>query len=160
MRLGHLDRVEVPLPPPYSFEVAGDRRAAAEAWRELGCPFEEAMCLTFTGDPTSMLEGLEILTRIGAKQAVTQVRRMLQEQGFQVPTPRGPRTTTAAHPAGLTAREAEVLDLLGEDLTNVQIAERLVLSPRTVDHHVSAVLGKLGVGTRAEAAKRAETFTT
>jgi DNA-binding CsgD family transcriptional regulator/tetratricopeptide (TPR) repeat protein len=157
-RLGHFDRVDVPMRPPYSFEVAGDRRAAAEAWRDLGCPFEEAMCLTFTGEVSSMREALEILTRIGARQAATQVRRMLQEQGVHVPAQRGPRTTTADHPAGLTAREAEVLDLVRDGLTNALIAERLVLSPRTVDHHVSAVLRKLGVSTRAEAADLAPTF--
>jgi DNA-binding NarL/FixJ family response regulator len=75
-----------------------------------------------------------------------------------VPAQRGPRTTTADHPAGLTAREAEVLDLVRDGLTNADIAERLVLSPRTVDHHVSAVLRKLGVSTRAEAADLAPTF--
>jgi DNA-binding CsgD family transcriptional regulator/tetratricopeptide (TPR) repeat protein len=158
LRLGHVDQIELPLLPPYDLEAAGDRHGAAAAWRQLGCPYEEAMCLTFTGEPEAMCEALEILTRIGATQAAARVRQLLHEQGVRIAAPRRPRTSTAAHPAGLTAREAEVLDLLREDLTNAQIAERLVLSPRTVDHHVSAVLGKLGVSTRAEAAERAETL--
>ena len=116
------------------------------------------MCLTFTGEPAAMGEALEILTRIGASRAGARGRPLLQEQGIRVAAPRRPRATTYAHPAGLTSREAEVLGLLGEGLTNAQIAARLVLSPRTIDHHVSAVLGKLGVATRAEAAERAEAF--
>jgi DNA-binding CsgD family transcriptional regulator len=160
VRLGHLGDVEEELPAPYGIELAGDRHAAAEAWHELGCPFEEAMCLTFTGEPEAMTRALEILTGIGAAQAATRVRRLLQEQGVRVSAPRRPRASTADHPAGLTAREAEVLELLGEGLTNAQIADRLVLSQLTVDHHVSAVLGKLGVASRTEAAQRAHAFAT
>ena len=69
--------------------------------------------------------------------------------------PRGPITRTRANPAGLTDRQVEVLRLLAGGLTNAEIAERLVVSVRTVDHHVSAVLGRLGVGSRKEAAVRA-----
>ena len=58
-------------------------------------------------------------------------------------------------PAGLTPRQLEVLSLLSEGLTNAEIADRLVVSPRTVDHHVAAVLTKLGATTRREAARRA-----
>ena len=66
---------------------------------------------------------------------------------------RGPRPATSENPAGLTRREREVLELLAEGLTNAEIAARLVISEKTVGHHVSAILGKLGVGSRYEAAK-------
>ena len=66
----------------------------------------------------------------------------MRELGFRVPP--GPREATRANPAGLTARQLEVVALLVEGLTNAEIAERLVVSPRTVEHHVAAVLQKLG----------------
>ena len=65
--------------------------------------------------------------------------------------PRGPVPTTRSNPAGLTERQLDVLALLAKGLTNGEIAARLVVSTRTVDHHVSAVLAKLGVTTRREA---------
>ena len=69
--------------------------------------------------------------------------------------PRGPRRTTRANPAGLTARQLEVLALIAEGLTNAEIADRLVVSQRTAEHHVAAVLAKLGTATRRDAARRA-----
>ena len=65
--------------------------------------------------------------------------------------PRGLRDSTRNNPHGLTKREAEILELLSEGLRNSSIAKRLFLSPKTVDHHVSAILAKLGVPSRAEA---------
>jgi DNA-binding CsgD family transcriptional regulator/tetratricopeptide (TPR) repeat protein len=153
-RLGH-PVAERELPAPYSLELAGDHAAAAEAWDELGCPFEQAVALTQTGEPESMRRALEIFCGLGAAPAAALVRRRLQEEGIRVPPARGPRSATRAHPAGLTRREAEVLDVLREGLTNAEIAQRLYLSPRTVDHHVSAILAKLGVATRAEAVDQA-----
>jgi DNA-binding NarL/FixJ family response regulator len=69
--------------------------------------------------------------------------------------PRGPRAATRRNVANLTARQLEVLALVGEGLRNKEIAARLVLSERTVDHHVAAILRKLEVGTRGQAAARA-----
>jgi DNA-binding CsgD family transcriptional regulator/tetratricopeptide (TPR) repeat protein len=158
-RIGHdVDTGHV-VPPPFSFELAGDHAAAAEAWREIGAPFEEAVALTGTDDPASMRQALELFTGLGATPAAAHVRRLLHERGVKVPAPRGPRAATAAHPAGLTAREAEVLEVLREGLTNAEIAQRLFLSPRTVDHHVSSILAKLGVSSRAEAAAHAAATT-
>ena len=70
---------------------------------------------------------------------------------------RGPRASTAEHPAGLTRRELEVLSLVGDGLRNTDIAERLVISEKTVDHHVSAILRKLGARSRTEAVRLAVT---
>jgi len=69
--------------------------------------------------------------------------------------PRGPVDETRVNPAGLTTRQVDVLRLLGQGYTNAQIASRLVVSVRTVDSHVAAVLGKLGAASRREAAARA-----
>lgn len=154
-RFGHPVEPTRRLNSPHAHEVAGDYDAAAAAWHELGCPFEEAVALTWTGEPASMRQALEIFTGIGAAPAAAKVRRLLQDHGIRVPAARGPRATTAAHPAGLTAREAEVLELLRDGLTNAEIAGRLFLSQRTVDHHVSSILSKMGVSTRAEAAAHA-----
>ncbi|MGY2874648.1 DNA-binding CsgD family transcriptional regulator/tetratricopeptide (TPR) repeat protein [Marmoricola sp. URHA0025 HA25] len=151
-RLGHRVDLDRKLAAPYSLELAGRYAEAADAWREIGCPFEEAVALTWTGEPEPMKRALEIFTALGAAPAVRNVRQLLQDRGIRLPAQRGPRSTTAAHPAGLTAREAEVLDELREGMTNAEIAERLFLSTRTVDHHVSSILAKLGVSNRAEAA--------
>jgi len=77
--------------------------------------------------------------------------RALGEKGV----PRGPRPVTAANPAGLTGREMEVLALLVAGLSNADIAARLVVSARTVDHHVAAIFRKLGVPSRGEATAQA-----
>jgi DNA-binding CsgD family transcriptional regulator len=157
-RLGHVETITDPLPSPYALEAAGDGVAAARAWADLGCSFDQATCLAFTGDPASMREALDLYLRIEAPAAAVQVRRMLGALGVRVG--RGRNARTQKHPAGLTVREAEVLDGLVDGLTNAQIAARLVVSPRTVDHHVSAVLAKLGATNRAEAVERAAALTT
>jgi DNA-binding CsgD family transcriptional regulator len=159
-RLGHEVDLDRALVGPYALEVAGDHAAAAVAWHDLGCPFEEAVALTWTGEPDSMRRAIEIFAGVGSAPAVANVRHLLRQRGIAVPATRGPRASTAAHPAGLTAREAEVLEVLREGLTNSEIAQRLYLSPRTVDHHVSSILAKLGVTTRAEAVERAPAPTT
>jgi len=69
--------------------------------------------------------------------------------------PRGRDRRTRAHPARLTPRQHEVLVLLERGLTNAQIGDELFLSPKTVEHHVGALLARLDAADRAEAVRRA-----
>jgi DNA-binding NarL/FixJ family response regulator len=124
---------------------------AAAAWNEIGFPFEAACALAEAPDETARLQALAAFDRFGAVRAAAHLRRRLRADGVKR-IPRGPRAASREAPAGLTPREAEVLDLLAEGATNAEIARALVISPKTVDHHVSAVLGKLGVASRREAA--------
>ncbi len=136
---------------PWWLMVDGRFDDAAEAWRRLGCPYEEALALCFDTAGDGLDAGLELLDRLGAAAARAAVIRDLRLAGRRK-IPRGMRPTTRSNPAGLTARELEVAGLLAEGLRNVDIAERLVVAPKTVDHHVSAVLTKLAVSNRSAVA--------
>jgi len=135
---------------PYRLLLAGDWRAAADAWQELGCPYHEALALSCGDQDEALLEALALLDGLGARQTAQRLRRQLRRRGT-LRVPRGPIRATAANPAGLTGRQVEVLGLLAEGLTDAEIAARLSLSVKTVSHHVSAVLAKLGVGSRHRA---------
>jgi DNA-binding CsgD family transcriptional regulator/tetratricopeptide (TPR) repeat protein len=141
-------------PDPCERWLAGDWQEAARRLDALSCPYDAAMALYDSGDERGLRSALEGFEALGAEAAGDRTRRRLREIGARA-IPTGGRRRTREHPAGLTPREAEVLDLLVTGSTNAQIAERLFLSVRTVDHHVSAVLGKLGISTRSEAADRA-----
>jgi DNA-binding CsgD family transcriptional regulator/tetratricopeptide (TPR) repeat protein len=143
--------------PHHALELRGEYAAAAAKWAETGCPYEAALALASTDDESSQREALEELHRLGAEGAVTAVTARLRSTGVRG-LPRGPRRTTRENPSNLTTREVEVLQLLMEGLRNSEIAERLVLSERTVHHHVSAILRKLGAGSRTEAVARASTL--
>jgi DNA-binding CsgD family transcriptional regulator len=153
-RAGLVDAMPEGVPMPEAHELAGDWAEAAAAWDRLGCPYDAALALAEAADEDALRQAHEELQRLGARPAAAIVARRLRERGAR-DIPRGPRPTTRANPAQLTAREAEVLRLLAEGLRNAEIAARLVVSPRTVDHHVSAILRKLGVRTRGQAASAA-----
>jgi DNA-binding CsgD family transcriptional regulator/tetratricopeptide (TPR) repeat protein len=139
---------------PYALQLAGNPTRAAELWRELRCPYEAALALADADEENPLRRALEELRGLGARPAAALVARRLRQRGARG-LPRGPRPTTQKNPANLSARELEVLGLVAEGLRNADIAERLVLSERTVDHHVSAILRKLGARTRGEATAKA-----
>ena len=139
---------------PYRLSISGDWARAAERWRQIGCPYETALALADADDEAALQQAFEGLQALGARPAVAIVARRLRERGVRG-VPRGPRPRTRQNPAGLTTRETEVLALVAEGLRNTQIAERLVVSQKTVDHHVSAILRKLDVRTRGEASAKA-----
>jgi DNA-binding CsgD family transcriptional regulator/tetratricopeptide (TPR) repeat protein len=134
---------------PYAMQWEGDWQAAAETWGGLGCPFMRAMALWDGGD-ANKLEALAILEALGACATVKLYRAQLRQAGVRGVT-RGPRATTAANPAGLTTRECHVMRLLAQGLSNAEIAQRIVRSEKTVEHHISAILRKLDVCSRGEA---------
>ena len=142
-RIGRLDAIPPGAAEPYALQVAGEWRKAASAWTELGRPYEAADALADAFEPESLLAALAILNRMNAEPRAAMVRRRLAELGVDS-VPRGPRAATRSNPAGLTARQVEVLRLLGDDLTYRSIAARLHVSVKTVDHHVTAIRSKLG----------------
>jgi DNA-binding CsgD family transcriptional regulator len=146
-----------PRSPPAEAELAGDLVAAAASWSDLGCPYEAALALAQAEEEESLRRALAELQRLGATVPARLVARRLRARGVRT-IPRGPYRAARENPAGLTARELEVLALLTQPLQNADIAHRLVLSPRTVDHHVSKILAKLGAHTRAEAVAVAREF--
>ena len=139
------------LAEPYQRQLDGFPEKAAQLWTDLGCPYEAALALYDTDQERPLRQALALFTELGAVAAVRVTRRKMRRLGIRS-IPAGPRSATRADPLGLTRREHEVLAMICDGLTNAEIAARLFLSVKTVDHHVSAVLAKLGAPTRAAAA--------
>jgi DNA-binding CsgD family transcriptional regulator len=143
------------LAAPYALLISGDVAGAAAAWRDLGCPYEEASALAAIDDPEAVRRALATFEQLGAQPAFARTIQRLRSLGERdIPVVRrGPISSTRSNPAGLTQREVDVLTLVAEGLRNPEIAERLYLTPKTVSHHLTSVYGKLGVSTRTEAAR-------
>jgi DNA-binding CsgD family transcriptional regulator/tetratricopeptide (TPR) repeat protein len=151
------EATELPLTAgPHAPALAGDPSASAALWRERGNPYELALTLLQLDDPSAVREAYDILAGLGAHAVLPKAAARLRE--LRAPVPRGPRSSTAGHVAGLTEREAEIAQLVAAGRSNAEIAARLFLSDKTVGHHVSAILGKLGVQRRAEVASVLESL--
>ncbi len=153
-RAGALGDPPADLAEPYALAIAGDWAGAADAWTAIGFPYEAAEALSDAEDPDAQVRALVAFDQFGATRAASALRLRLRALGVRH-IPRGPRPATSAGPGGLTPRQSEVLALLAAGATNAEIARSLVITPKTVDHHVSAVLAKLGVASRREAARLA-----
>jgi DNA-binding CsgD family transcriptional regulator/tetratricopeptide (TPR) repeat protein len=154
LRAGLDDEVDVGDADPYALELAGEHKRAADRWAELNCPYEAAFALAGAGEDALLRQSLDEFRRLGAVPAAAMVARRLRERGARG-VPRVRRPSTRTNPAGLTAREVEVLELVTEGLRNADIADRLFLSEKTVGHHVSAILRKLDVRSRGQAGAEA-----
>jgi DNA-binding CsgD family transcriptional regulator/tetratricopeptide (TPR) repeat protein len=143
------------LAEPYRLQLEGDWRNAVKLWNELGCPYDAVLAMLDAAEEPALRQALGICQDLGAVATARVIRRVMRQQGIRS-VPVGQRAATREHPLGLTRREREVLALVCAGDTNADIAGKLFISAKTVDHHVSAVLGKLGVPTREAAARAAE----
>jgi DNA-binding CsgD family transcriptional regulator len=150
-KAGGLTETPAGAAPQFAMQIAGDWKGAAERWTAIGFPYEAAQALA-DGDEAAARQALAEFDRLGARPAAAEAARRLRLMGVRG-IPRGPRSSTKANAAGLTSREQEILQLVADGLTNRDIAARLFLSEKTVGHHVSAILGKLDVPSRAQAAR-------
>jgi DNA-binding CsgD family transcriptional regulator/tetratricopeptide (TPR) repeat protein len=148
--------VDLPwIAEPYARQLSGDWASAAELWLQLGSPYDAGLALLDSHDEGALREAVRIFDRLGATAAVAVAQALMRRLGLNA-IPRGPRADTRADRFGLTRREQEILAHLCEGATNAEIATRLFISEKTVDHHVSAVLAKLGVESRHAAALKAK----
>ena len=135
------------LEEPHRLVLTGRPEEAAAWWRQVGGVVDEALSCVEAPRAETRLRAVEQLDALGATATADRLRRTLRQEGVtQVPV--RPRASTRANPSGLTNRQLDVAKLVARGFTNAEIADRLYISPKTADHHVSAVLLKLGTPNR------------
>jgi DNA-binding CsgD family transcriptional regulator/tetratricopeptide (TPR) repeat protein len=154
-RLDLLEEVPTGTAEPHRLMLEGRHEEAARWWHEAGDPFQEALSWGDSADPEHQVRGVTQLDILGATGTADRRRLQLRTDGVANVPPR-PRASTRANPSGLTNRQLEVATLLARGLTNAEIASRLYISPKTADHHVSAVLMRMGLSNRREVIVQAE----
>jgi DNA-binding CsgD family transcriptional regulator len=148
-----LRRLDLPvdLPPhvaePFRHVLEGRYADAASWWHLAGDPFDEAMAWTDSPDAEDRIRGVTQLDKLGAVGTADRLRVVLRQEGLTT-VPQRPRESTRANHGGLTNRQLDVARLVARGLSNNEIAGRLYISPKTADHHVSAILAKLGLPNR------------
>ena len=146
---GRLTEIPNNIAKPYFLQINGDWKGAADEWKKLGCLYQEAPALA-DGNEDSKRKALIILDSLGATATINLIKQQMRDCGIKK-IPKGPRQSTKANPAGLTTRQLDVLNLVTNGHPNSEIANKLFISPKTVDHHISAILSKLGVHSRTQA---------
>jgi DNA-binding CsgD family transcriptional regulator len=151
-RAGAVQVLPPEVPEPFRLETVGRPLDAARAWEEIGSPYQRALALLAAGDEASLQVALDILLGLGARPMARRAAARLRASGA-LTIRRGPWGRTRGNPFGLTDRQVEILALVGRGASNREIAASLVISPKTVDHHISAMLRKLGVANRRAAGR-------
>lgn len=135
---------------PYRLEVAGNWRSATTEWMTLGCPYEAALAQVGSDDPAAAVAAQRTFESLGAPAAARRADQRLSQLRQRNSDQR--RKSTIADPDGLTKRERDVLELVADGHSDVEIARALFISPKTANRHVGAILSKLGVRNRTQAA--------
>ncbi|WIM87802.1 AAA family ATPase [Candidatus Mycobacterium wuenschmannii] len=143
-----IDAVEGDAPTPFDLEIRGDWAAAAREWADRGCAYDAALA-RLGGDMPAVKQALETFRDLGAKAAARRAQQRVA--GLREPAPRTRQADKLSDPHALTGRQRQVFDLLAAGLSNPGIAAELHISPKTVGHHVEAILAKLGVQNRTQA---------
>jgi DNA-binding CsgD family transcriptional regulator/tetratricopeptide (TPR) repeat protein len=152
--LGEVVLPTAELASPFREHCEGRWEVAAAGWAALGRPYEQALALS-EGDDAAQRQALDLFDRLTAAPAASRLRQRMRAKGTRA-IPRGPIANTRANPAGLTRRQAQILSLVDEGLSNMEIAERLCISAKTAEHHVSAIIARLGVTSRRDAVVAAD----
>ncbi|MCW3493813.1 ATP-binding protein [Microbacterium sp. SSM24] len=153
-RLGRNGIGSPDLPEPYRLELDGQHAKSAKGWRDLGVPYDAALAALHSSDEATAAAGLAALDALDVPATAARARANLTARGIRS-LPSRPRAGTAANPSGLTNRQLDVARLVARGLTNAELAAELYISPKTADHHVSAVLAKLGMASRRDIVRSA-----